>query len=419
MSTEEMSRGEADVWAKAAEDLTPSNSLERVTAYNQFIIGSISTVGTLLAGLGGITAAVTVTRSTKEIHGVPIIPVLALLTSVLAGAAVTTALVNRRPATDRVNTLNLYNVRDWFDKQIDLNKQRVRWASGLFIGAACVATVTAAVAGGLALASAFDDPRNLTSVSATTGDKGAVTIHLGGAVDRLHDDQYVVVEVTSGTAKAPILSQQIFPDGDGKVSLAGEAMAPAGSTSATSEVSVFASGEQHASQSYSSTVSYAKVPAQPDPAGGDSGPPGTHPSADVAPAVAFLLGNYLSEHRAEVPPFVTKGIKSVALADWLREQNILRADQKLTPKQEQRLRAIIEWRRAQRDVPTFAQAVGTLFVWTRQHGGIPGSSVVVDKYALGKWVDAQRVRYANGHLDPGRIALLESIPGWTWHRSKD
>lgn len=60
--------------------------------------------------------------------------------------------------------------------------------------------------------------------------------------------------------------------------------------------------------------------------------------------------------------------------------------------------------------------------WVLVHGCLPHADVEVEVWAMGRpttvalgnWVRLQRFARGRGRLDADQIALLESIPGWTW-----
>lgn len=261
-----MSADEVEMWTKAAEDIKTPQVLARIGDHNKAIVSTVATVGTLLAGLGGVTAGISITRTTFYFHGAPVIPVGALATSVLAGTAVAVALFGRRPAFAVLNTNNLFAVKDWYVKEVDRGKRAVQVASGLLIVSAFVAAITSLVAGVLAVANAQTDPRNLATLSATSGEGSAVTVQLAGAVDGLDEDEYLVVAVSSnapaGTADGNLISGMIYPDGGGKATLNSSAQAPVGSTQVTATIKVLCKGEAAgtASADYTLTASYPKVP---------------------------------------------------------------------------------------------------------------------------------------------------------------
>lgn len=51
----------------------------------------------------------------------------------------------------------------------------------------------------------------------------------------------------------------------------------------------------------------------------------------------------------------------------------------------------------------------------QKHGVVPARYVTKDGYNLGKWISHQR----DGCTDPEKRKRLESIPGWTWDMLKD
>ena len=110
----EMSDDEHEMWEKAGEDLTPPKTLSRIVAQQEFVVDNITKVGTILAGVSGITAAITITRATWYYNGVPLIPVLTLITTCLAALAVLLSFAARRPAFRLVNINDAYDIRRYF-----------------------------------------------------------------------------------------------------------------------------------------------------------------------------------------------------------------------------------------------------------------------------------------------------------------
>jgi hypothetical protein len=188
-----------EVWKLAAAEHNPAKSLERITGYQQAVLDRIGLLGTLLTGLGAVTAAVVVTRDTytTTILGwehVPVIPLGALVSAVLGALAVMVALVARRPRFAKLNPQNITSVDEWFGKEIKRNKWPTRIASWLFIGAAAVAALTSAVAGLLVIGQPDQTVVNQATLSATTGED-SISGHLGGSVNRLDEDEAALVVV--------------------------------------------------------------------------------------------------------------------------------------------------------------------------------------------------------------------------------
>ncbi|MGY2873492.1 hypothetical protein ACVW00_000682 [Marmoricola sp. URHA0025 HA25] len=270
-----MSADEIAMWTKAADDLAAPQVLARIAAHDKAVVSTVGTVGTLLAGLGGVTAAISITRGTFYLHGLPVVPVGALATSLLAGLAVGVALFGSRPEFAVVNTHNLLQVKKWYAQEVDRGKTTVQIASGLFIGAAFVAAATSAVAGVLAVTNAQTDPRNLAALSTTAGDKGAVTVHLSGAVDGLDKDEHLLVAVTgdSQARAGDLISVEVYPDADGKATLDAEAQAPVGSTKVVAAIWVLGKGEtadgattSRSAPDFGLTATYPEVPEPEKPA---------------------------------------------------------------------------------------------------------------------------------------------------------
>ena len=412
-----MSRARAKVLGESAKELTPEKNLDRANEHTKFIIATVGTIGTLLAGLGGVTAAITIDRTTLYLGGIPVVPVGALVTSALAGLSVGVALWGRRRKFAEVNPLILEDVDNWFAAEIDRKRRPVTWSARFFIWAAFAAVLTSVIAGTLVLADPVSTPRNLTSFSTTVADKGVVTMHLGGTVDGLDDHAHMSVVVTTNASgqtkgsKDRLVDIDVRPDADGKVTLDAEAIAPVGSSSAVATVRAGdGDGTPEGDKTWTLTVSYPTVPALPDP--------NTSAAARIAsatPAVISLVANYLSGHGGTVPASIADGLKGIEIAAWVQSQRELKAHGKLTPQQTKRLDIIATWQSANKHVAAFNRKAGAVFVWAGAHNGtVPGPDVRVDGRALGRWVAKQQRLYAAGALTLKQVALLEAIPGWTW-----
>ena len=58
------------------------------------------------------------------------------------------------------------------------------------------------------------------------------------------------------------------------------------------------------------------------------------------------------------------------------------------------------------------------YVADNGHALVPQSHTV-NRYQLGKWVNKQRAKHANGNLDTDRQYRLQNLPGWTWEPKAD
>lgn len=268
---EEMSDDEQAMWEEIGKDLQPNKVLDRLVAHQKSITSNLTTVSSLLAGFGGISAGVAINRDTWYLAGIPVIPVMALATSVLAGTAILLALRARSPRFGTANPQDAYSVRDYVSWEIDQNQQSLTTASKVFFAAAATATATAAVAGIVAVFDPTNDPtagpRNLASLSATLGDKDAVTIHLGGSIENLRDDDQVSVTVTSvGTrgddtdVDITLIDLDVYPDADGTVTFDHDGTAPINSAEATATITIKQSTVTEP-ESFTLDVSYPEVPA--------------------------------------------------------------------------------------------------------------------------------------------------------------
>ncbi|WP_166133929.1 helicase associated domain-containing protein [Nocardioides ochotonae] len=407
--SEPMSKARAQMLRESAKELTPEKNLDRANEHTKFVITTVGTIGTLLAGAGGVTAAIAIGRSTLDLCGIPVVPVGALVTSILAGVSVGVALWGRRPNFTDVNPSRLEDVEAWFGTEIDRKKSPVTWSARIFIWSAFAAAITSAIAGILVITSAT--PRNNASLSTTVGDKGAVAIELGGAVDGVDEDGKVTVSVTTnaprkGDAPQELISVEVYPDVDGKATLSGKTIAPPGSTSATAHILAGAGNDE----TWDLHVSFPQVPAAPDP-------DATAKIASATPAAISLLANYLTTHDGNVPSSITEGLEGLDVDGWVKAQQELGSQNQLGPREQKKLKVIVDWHDADRSAAQFNRAVGTLFVWAQTHKNtIPDAKVNVDGRRLGQWVIKQRQRYASGDLTTGQIALLEAVPGWNWRQ---
>lgn len=248
----------------AAEELKPPKVLARILEHNKFVISTISIVGTLLTGLGAVTASVAVDDATFVWKGIPVVPVGAFVTAILASIAVLVALVARRPNFDVLNSNDLFDVRDYIEGQIPPAKRALKLAWFFFITSAVLATLTAIAAGVLVLID-DEEPRNLASLTTSVGAEGAVTAELAGSVDGLDEDQVVrVALVSDAEPDDPILTTIVYPDEDGVAALKGSASVPVGGSSVTAYVDVLVD-DADAVESYELVVEHPVVP-KPTPA---------------------------------------------------------------------------------------------------------------------------------------------------------
>jgi hypothetical protein len=273
-----MSEDEVARWTKAAEDISTPQVLARIADHNKAVVRTVAIVGTLLAGLGGVAAAISFTWTTFYWQEIPVVPVGALTTSVLAGIAVAIALFGSRPQFALLSTDDLMDVKDWYVQEANRGKWAVRIASCFFIAAALVAATTSAVAGGLAISRAPTDPRNLAGLSATYGRNSAVEVHLSGSVDGLDQDEHLQVAVISnapeGTVDGDLIGVEVYPDETGKATLDSVARAPVYSTQVTASIWVLGKGETventtqppTSGRDFTLTATYPKVPKPEQPA---------------------------------------------------------------------------------------------------------------------------------------------------------
>lgn len=230
-----MSAGEATMWETAAAELHPHKMLARAMEHQKAVVTTVATVGTLLAGLGGVTAAITFDGGPSW-AGISLVPLLTLAVSVLAGSAVLTALIARRPTFQMLNIHNLLSVQDYYRTELARRSVSLRISSGLLLGAASLAVLVAFLAGVNTLLP--DGPRNQASLSTSVGAGGVVTVTLGGAVEQVKDGEHVRVEISDGQAGSLLVDQTVYPDGAGKAAVSAQTVAPAGSTSVVATLQV-------------------------------------------------------------------------------------------------------------------------------------------------------------------------------------
>ena len=124
-------------WAALAAQLTPANSLARIDTVTNRAVTTITVLGTLLTGLGALTAG-QFTSSTAAQD-------LAAATVATAALAVASALTAQvLSITRRLNPANLAAVQAWYRRQFTLRAYATQAATILLIAAALLAGATAA-----------------------------------------------------------------------------------------------------------------------------------------------------------------------------------------------------------------------------------------------------------------------------------
>lgn len=263
MSADEIARLE-----EAAKELTAVKSLERIDAHQQFLVGNLSLIATLLAVAGGITGAVTITRTTAYWWGVPVVPVGALLASSLAGLSIMAALISRTPRLDNVNVDDAQQVKAFFEEAVKKRAVPLMFATSLFTAAVLTAVGVAGIAGYYAITDPKGDPVNRATLAATVGAAGAVTLTLGGTVTNLDDDEKVTMKVETSTTgdtatSVSVLGLTAYPDAQGSITFETAATAPVGSDQAVGTLTITDEDGGEVGEPYRFELSYPKVPPPP------------------------------------------------------------------------------------------------------------------------------------------------------------
>jgi hypothetical protein len=123
-------------WSDLAAQLTPAASLARIDTITARAITTITVIGTLLTGLGALTAGQVTSNSTAR--------GLAVATAIAATLAVACALAAQvLTITRRLNPANLAQVQDWYRRQFATRAYTTQAATILLIAAALLAGATA------------------------------------------------------------------------------------------------------------------------------------------------------------------------------------------------------------------------------------------------------------------------------------
>lgn len=196
------------MWERAALELSPEKTLERVTANAKSVVSTVGVVGVLLGALGLLTTAV--------IQGNTLLLGAAYATSALATAAVTLALFTLIARNAEVAVGNLADVEKWYLNEIR-RKRGAAWASALLFCAGLLATLVVVMGGIQEVGtSAHGDAKNHLQLSVVTTGKGS-TIRLAGSVSGLTQSQTVSVRVE--VAGAPVIEAVSYPDDSGSAAL--------------------------------------------------------------------------------------------------------------------------------------------------------------------------------------------------------
>lgn len=58
------------------------------------------------------------------------------------------------------------------------------------------------------------------------------------------------------------------------------------------------------------------------------------------------------------------------------------------------------------------------FVEREGHSRVHGKLITTDRFALGAWVNRQRMSFRKNKLTPDQIKKLEALKGWVWEPRK-
>lgn len=195
-------------WETASGELTPEKSLSRVNTNARATVGSVTLVGTLLTGLGLLSAQTLPTGG--PVRG------FALAAAAAAGIAVLLALLYLALRLERLNVQDIGEVENWYHRQFRRAYLAVA-ASWLLVLAVVLAAVTAV----LGLAHVGRPEPALGLRLAGTGDQR--TVEADVSVSGLDPGALVVVRILGVAAAAcpevVLFDSRNTADQSGKVSL--------------------------------------------------------------------------------------------------------------------------------------------------------------------------------------------------------
>jgi hypothetical protein len=201
---------ESKQWRTAAAELTPDKSLARMTENARFFVGSVITVvGTLLTGLGLVSA--TQLQATNPVRWFSVMVVA------LAALAVILALLTITFRLSQIHPGNLDEVATWYRRRLRRN---------LWLQLAVFALIAAVVlAGGGAVLSLSQNPKEaFLSMQANMADE-EVQLSAKVSLDNLSSgdvvDTRIVGRARAGKAEVTILHNITVADASGKVSIVG------------------------------------------------------------------------------------------------------------------------------------------------------------------------------------------------------
>jgi hypothetical protein len=201
------------MWERAANELAPEKTLQRVTDNARFVVTTVGVVGVLLGALGLVTASV--------LQGEWWLLAAGFATSALAGIAVCIALFTLVARNKKVAPANLTEVEQWFTAEIE-RKRGAAAASGALFAAAVVALATTVAAGVVAVDSARSPAIDAElSLTATANHDGNWTAHLVGQITGLNDDATIVIRVTA--QRRNVINLSAVTDASGTIDIDAEA----------------------------------------------------------------------------------------------------------------------------------------------------------------------------------------------------
>jgi superfamily II DNA or RNA helicase len=137
------------------------------------------------------------------------------------------------------------------------------------------------------------------------------------------------------------------------------------------------------------------------------------PQEDHGAQMLAELERYVATHGSVPSPCLPK--PSRALSEWLPRQRGRQQRGTLPAEMATRLAALPGWEwdvglaEVRRNVDRLRPLEGRFYRWW-----LPREYETPDGERLGRWVEEQRRRYRAQRLSPEKIALLESLPGWSW-----
>ena len=195
-------------WADLAAELTPAKSLARVDTVTARAVTTITIVGVLLTGLGGLSS------------GLPSYPgparsltIAAVITAALAVASALTAQI--LTTTGGLRTGNLVEVRSWYHRQFDLRAYPTQAATILLLLAALLAggAATASLATTSPTAPTIDVTQTLDSFMSVPPGQTTITVQV--TFHGVPPGQPVTVTITAPGAVQNLGSAATTPMLDG------------------------------------------------------------------------------------------------------------------------------------------------------------------------------------------------------------